>query len=473
MFEEEIKQQVEMDIVLLPTMLVNGAPVQGALTVQNVFAAICASFENSSTPPPRKCEYCLDCGDLLECVSTGSCSNLMRPQDNHRHIKRVNVRETQLVGYGLPVNNYDDPLVGAGGVQDILFALAQDYSGVQMCGVDLGEIANNVGTAVAKYINDGSLATPDTSNSFLPAQCTGTEKDGFLASLDSFQSCSQWDIKELIETFPSALFGTFLRCANLIFGEDVTLSGLAALSQEDLDMCTRAILGDNPLGNALRNFYLYPDKTCPCLESLSDETPEQCTLDIWPIPLVGSWLKTSACLISSLGCKSFEDFCIRELEVLDKCLPAVDDVLSCQAVQQCNSAGDSLSLSLPPSLLGIPLPDACTRVYGEQKRQKFVGTFVTERYDIFKGTCTGDSNIWKLEQGAAAFGSTSGEPLLVKTGENRGTPGFLIGLVAGLGLAAIMAILVALSKRIRSKTQDGDARMYTFVELVETNERLT
>jgi hypothetical protein len=462
LLEESIRLQEESGIVILPTMLVNGAALRGELTVATVFLAICSAYDSAATP--SVCTACRNCtGDLLGCVSTGSCTNSNRQTSTRTRsatlaTTHINVRDTQLVVTGMPpVNNY---ALGDGGIEEIFFALSEDYSGVVMCDIDLGKAANEVGTAVADYINNGK--TPGSI--YWPEQCTDSEKQTFEASLDTFQSCSQWDVRELIETLPSALVGTALKCANLILGGG---EGLKDLSPQDLHQCSSSILGDNPLGKAVRSFYLYPDKTCPCLQSLSEEhSIPECTLDVWPIPLAGSWLKTSSCIMSVFACSYFDGFCLAELQVLDKCLPGVDEPLSCGAVQKCNAVGDSFSLSLPPSLLGTPLPDACIRVYGEHKKEELAGTFVTERYDIYRHKCAGNTQVW---QPLPKNGSTSQTE--EESSRTSLLPGFVTGLVVGLVVAAVlMAILQGVFPRRKAQERE---RYYNTVELVESSPTLS
>jgi len=70
--ELEITSQTERGVVVLPTAFVNTAAIRGALTVNNVFDAICAGFAEGTTP--KICRQCQNCGDPGQCAtSKGVC----------------------------------------------------------------------------------------------------------------------------------------------------------------------------------------------------------------------------------------------------------------------------------------------------------------------------------------------------------------------------------------------------------------
>mmetsp|Transcript_20914 Transcript_20914/g.31520 ORF Transcript_20914/g.31520 Transcript_20914/m.31520 type:complete len:518 (+) Transcript_20914:115-1668(+) len=70
--ELEISAQTERGVVVLPTAFVNTAAIRGALTVNNVFDAICAGFAEGTSP--KICRQCQKCGDPGECAkSKGVC----------------------------------------------------------------------------------------------------------------------------------------------------------------------------------------------------------------------------------------------------------------------------------------------------------------------------------------------------------------------------------------------------------------
>lgn len=68
----EISSQTQRGVVVIPTAFVNTAAIRGALNPSNVFAAICAGFEEGTTPDI--CVKCGRCPNAVQCVETGYCS---------------------------------------------------------------------------------------------------------------------------------------------------------------------------------------------------------------------------------------------------------------------------------------------------------------------------------------------------------------------------------------------------------------
>jgi hypothetical protein len=68
----EIGSQAQRGVVVVPTAFVNTAAIRGALTVSNVFSAICAGFVQGSVP--SICTMCSQCADPVSCIkSKGKC----------------------------------------------------------------------------------------------------------------------------------------------------------------------------------------------------------------------------------------------------------------------------------------------------------------------------------------------------------------------------------------------------------------
>lgn len=65
----EIATQTERGVVVLPTAFVNTAAIRGALTVTNIFTAICAGFSDGTKP--LICQQCDKCTDPESCVKAG------------------------------------------------------------------------------------------------------------------------------------------------------------------------------------------------------------------------------------------------------------------------------------------------------------------------------------------------------------------------------------------------------------------
>lgn len=71
LLEREIEAAERAGVVVLPTMFVNSAPLRGAMTINNVFTAVCAGFSDGKQPDI--CHKCSSCGDVNECLKKGSC----------------------------------------------------------------------------------------------------------------------------------------------------------------------------------------------------------------------------------------------------------------------------------------------------------------------------------------------------------------------------------------------------------------
>eukprot|EP00557_Chaetoceros_sp_GSL56_P005983 CAMPEP_0176488582 /NCGR_PEP_ID=MMETSP0200_2-20121128/6792_1 /TAXON_ID=947934 /ORGANISM="Chaetoceros sp., Strain GSL56" /LENGTH=538 /DNA_ID=CAMNT_0017885587 /DNA_START=177 /DNA_END=1793 /DNA_ORIENTATION=+ len=73
LLEREIDAAVRKGVVVLPTMFVNSAAMRGALTVNTVFNAVCAGFQDGSEPDV--CKTCAHCSGVAGCVQKGSCTS--------------------------------------------------------------------------------------------------------------------------------------------------------------------------------------------------------------------------------------------------------------------------------------------------------------------------------------------------------------------------------------------------------------
>ena len=66
LLDAQMSLQEQQGIVLVPTALVNGAPVRGQLSSANLFQAICSAY--TPEKKPDVCNLCEACADVKECV---------------------------------------------------------------------------------------------------------------------------------------------------------------------------------------------------------------------------------------------------------------------------------------------------------------------------------------------------------------------------------------------------------------------
>ena len=468
LFEAELVARTEATVVDVPALFVNNVTITGHMSALNLFRAICAGYNTGSAP--EICATCFDpaCAvDPVSCASTKSCvpseeateggdgEDVNHPGGNGSYIS--------------PINNYDMS-TGGGLLVDILSSLAGTYDGIQECGVDLGQFASSTASLLSQPNGDGAMALAN-----LDEECPKKLHFKFVRALDRFNSCAGWNIQQVIETLPSAMVGSLIRCGDLFAANDDASTNAA------MEECIAPILGDNPIGEALRAMYLEPDKACPCFQALSDSIPT-CKLAVWPVPLIGSWIKKTTCLMASLGCGSIESFCLGELQALDTCLPKDDQTKSCEPqLLACPAAANSVSLSMPPSMLGIPLPDACIRIYEDQKNTTFAGTNVVARYQIFQKYCRAKGSIWSANHKPAASDGYIGElqagggkasdemDVGAEASSVTSTSGFQLGVASGLGIALILGIFTVAIVQWSTGSNEAQqkAQQYKQVELVE------
>lgn len=70
--DTELDAQSQRGVVILPTAFVNTAALRGALTVANVFSAICAGYLTGTEP--EVCTKCDTCPDKAVCAMNGECN---------------------------------------------------------------------------------------------------------------------------------------------------------------------------------------------------------------------------------------------------------------------------------------------------------------------------------------------------------------------------------------------------------------
>jgi len=71
--EAELKAQTDLGVVIMPTAFVNSVAIRGAMSVSNIFQAICAGYEQGTKP--EICTMCSQCGNPVACVRNhGHCT---------------------------------------------------------------------------------------------------------------------------------------------------------------------------------------------------------------------------------------------------------------------------------------------------------------------------------------------------------------------------------------------------------------
>ena len=268
-----------------------------------------------------------------------------------------------------------------------LGGLLKSFHGTDVCGIDFTALQKSMELILSRNGNVQVTAWEALiDQSMDKEECHDNHHLQFVLALDHFNACSGWNLQNLIEMIPSALSGSLIRCANhFVNGGD----------EEALVDCVRPLLLDNPVGDAIKGIYFHADQFCSCLKPFSDKVPS-CRLDSWPVPLVGSWMQKLSCLVDEFWCGKIDDFCTNELRVLDQCLPKEKEFGSCEGPLECEQLHNSFSLSVPKFFRGIPLPDACSRVYGSAGNTTFEGTNIIKRYEKYQGICNEESKESKI-----------------------------------------------------------------------------
>jgi hypothetical protein len=70
--DQQLADKEQTGIILIPSLLVNSAPIRGELSLATAFRAICSGYSRGSEPPV--CDKCAMCNDVAGCISHGSCT---------------------------------------------------------------------------------------------------------------------------------------------------------------------------------------------------------------------------------------------------------------------------------------------------------------------------------------------------------------------------------------------------------------
>jgi hypothetical protein len=209
--------------------------------------------------------------------------------------------------------------------------------------------------------------------------CNDDDEITFKTALDTFQACSSFDLVGAMENLDDALVGAAFECALVSAPSIKDMTNASQLDDFELPReCSEAFLGRNPLGNMIRNTVLYPDKILPCFTQLSLDIPH-CTLEAWPIPVVGPILKRIGCFVGR-GKYFLEIVSEENLDAFDDCLPGLDDNINeddCDEILfECEYIDET------EFLLPVPFSDLTMRVAKESGL-----SHVVTRYENFFNKC--------------------------------------------------------------------------------------
>jgi hypothetical protein len=302
-------------------------------------------------------------------------------------------------------------------------------------------------------------ADPDLSNLFLTAfageedavgiffdlfedYCDPSQSKQFEAAMDGFHKCSGFDMTAYMETIADASLGMFMNCGRYFYK-----IGMQFMQEADPaifplsrmpDQCIDAIVGDNPLGNAVRHSFEHPGFDAKCSAKLSSDLP-RCTLKKWPIPIPGHFLKVTQCLAGEMVPEQ-EKMCDSQLEGLLMCLPDDPELLNgkrtdhktCDAwIKECAQQFPPSNIVYPAPFNALPLSDIC------QERAKLYPQ-ASERFNGFQTSCVSsqDRKFWLTGAGSASFASYNKSS---SGGSKAGT--FFVGLFSGMTFIGLVAYL--------------------------------
>jgi len=217
-------------------------------------------------------------------------------------------------------------------------------------------------------------------------QCSNENIAKMNSIFNDFQACAGFDLKGFIEDSPSAIIGTILEC--VITRDWSSVSDWTDMNQltsiKFSDRCLNFQYEQNSFGNTIQKVWNHSDIVLPCFTAMSgiNKIPS-CTIDLHPIPIVGSFLRAITCFSGALT-KTLEDVLNIELKVLDLCLP-----LNGGCKHGCVYEG---SILVPN--LNFPVSNSM-RYIAARKQGRFQSAI--DRYEEYLLECTQQWDGWKLQ----------------------------------------------------------------------------
>jgi len=339
--------------------------------------------------------------------------------------------------------------------------------GLQMIQLIFGDCLNDID--LNKFSEDPFA---DVNN-----KCNEKQTTTFNNALDNFGVCAGFDLKELIENFASMSFGVAMNCGSYLSDVSDEVDGVMAglvdmegLKEKDSPLprvpqgCVNALVGNNPFGRAVLYAEEYPERERTCFSELADKLPK-CTLDEWPVPIVGNWLGAAACIYGGLEdtvMPMLQDTTKGELGTLDACIPEKISRSNCKEIRnKClfDSETPAMSMALPPPFWSPPMAQTCKDIAADSGMGGLV-----DKYEAFRQACVpaADLAIWDIaasragenagsEGGLASYMKASAAAAPSDDGSNPSpSKMFAAGLFAGL-VVAFAAMYGYYSKKIRDR----------------------
>ena len=255
--------------------------------------------------------------------------------------------------------------------------------------------------------------------------CGPNDATKFNDALDEFKTCSNFDLKAIIETISSASLGLIVSCGS--YSSQVMYNPFELPRVPD--ECVDALVGDNPFGNMVLQMYKYPHREMACFADLAEALPA-CTLNEWPVPIVGNWLKSISCLFGesdSTNDPMVNTMVSSQLEGLSECLPLEISEENCQdVVNECANTDDLIiNMYLPAPFNGAPLPTFYHDVAaGDERLESALNQFEEYRQSCIPAE---DRMIW--ERVVSDFSQTAFISGVKKAGPTKFFIGFLTGAI--------------------------------------------
>mmetsp|Transcript_10073 Transcript_10073/g.22080 ORF Transcript_10073/g.22080 Transcript_10073/m.22080 type:complete len:573 (-) Transcript_10073:53-1771(-) len=286
-------------------------------------------------------------------------------------------------------------------------------------------------------------------------RCNDDQIEQINQAFDEFETCADgFDLQQFVEDFPSGMVGTLIECTVTTDWDQITdwNDPTELMSLELSDKCLDFEFGQNAVGHGLREFSLYPDKTMACFQEFSPKVP-QCTLETYPIPIIGGLLKQATCLLGDAK-DLLTDVLEIEMGVWNKCLPEVPQDGSPYPCDQEDCIYEG-TLLMRGGSMALPVSDAMERVVSSTPTLKPA----LDKYKKYLEECTdvwdGWSAFTEMPPAPSPSLSTSGSGDGGKDGSGGISKGALsvIMLLVGVVVGAFAVKLL----QSRSSIQFDDA----------------